>query len=287
MFLYYAGTRNKCLRYELRDYILHCQPTGKELGRGTWSTVVELELMDKKQLVTRVAGKVFNPLKLTEMEGERLRKLVWDIELVVALKHDNIIDCKGAYFLPDVMLPVLVMEQLMSSLYAYLTNKPFSVALDKKYSILFDVASGLDYLHSCTPVIIHQDLTPKNVLLRSEDLRAKISDCCDARILAVEAHEDVTINDCMTDINSFGHLALFTITEKEVQSPKSLSKVSFRLGSECEDIDELVSEAAHVLPRSSPLLNVIQWCINPAGRMTAAELRGKLLQNQSTLSGKP
>ena len=278
MFLHYVGTQSKRLRYDLGNYILHCQPTGKELGRGTWSTVVELELMDKKQLATRLAGKVF---KFTEMKGDRLRKLVRDIEMVVTLQHNNIIDYKGVYFLPDVMFPVLVMEQLMSSLYAYLTNKPFSVALDKKYSILFDVASGLDYLHSHTPAIIHQNLTPKNVLLRSKDLRAKISDCCDARILAVEAHKDDTENDHTTDINSFGLLALFTITETEVHLSKSQSKVSFRLGSEREDIDELVSEAAHVLPTSSLLLDVIKWCVNPAGtRQTAAELKEKLLQIQ-------
>ena len=245
--------------------------------------MIELELTDKKQLVTRLAGKVF---KLTEMEGNHRRKLVRDIEMVVTLQHNNIIGYKGVYFLPDVMFPVLVMEQLMSSLYAYL-NKPFSVALDKKYSILFDVASGLDYLHSCRPAIIHQNLTPKNVLLRSEDLRAKISDYCDARILAVKRHKDDTGNDPMTDINSFGLLALFTITGNEVHPSKSQSKVSFRSGSEREDIDELVKEASCVLLGSSPLLGVIRQCVSPPGRLTAAELKRKLLQHQSTPSGKP
>ena len=50
------------------------------------------------------------------------------------------------------------------------------------YSILYDVALGLCYLHSQTPPIIHRDLSANNILL-TPNMTAKISDLGVARIL--------------------------------------------------------------------------------------------------------
>ena len=246
------------------------------------TTVVELELPNE---VTRVAGKVLKPLESMEMNEERLRWFIREIKIVVGLLHDNVVSYKGVCFLPDILLPVLVMEQLMSSLHAYLKNNACSVPLDKKKSILVDVASGLEYLHSHTPAIIHHDLTPKNVLLNSENLKAKISDYCDARILATAEHmEDIGVEGPMIDIVFFGLLALFTFSEKEVVPAKSQGQVSYRLDSEYEK--ELAMEARQLLPSHSPLLELILQCLEPAKeRPTAADLRGKLLHMKAYLSG--
>lgn len=279
----YAGKCNKFLRQKLQKYTLHCQPTGVKLGRGTWSTVVELELTDAKHK-KRVAGKVFKPPKLMEMKEDGLKTFIREIEMVIGLQHDHVVACKGVYFLPDTQLPILVMEQLMGSLYAHLKDDPFSVTEDKKQLILADVASGLDYLHSCTPAIIHQDLTPKNVLLWSEDLRAKISDCCDARIMSVAVHKDyINTNDPIVDVKSFGLLALFTIMGREVHPPKSKEHISYRLKSDNED--ELLREAKEIHHGSS-LLELIRQCLGPAEkRFKPAELRDKLMHMQTAPSG--
>ena len=50
------------------------------------------------------------------------------------------------------------------------------------YSILYDVALGLCYLHSQIPPIIHRDLSSNNVMLAS-NMKAKISDLGVAKIL--------------------------------------------------------------------------------------------------------
>ena len=50
------------------------------------------------------------------------------------------------------------------------------------YSVLYDVALGLCYLHNQIPVIIHRDLSSNDVLLTS-NMSAKISDLGVARIL--------------------------------------------------------------------------------------------------------
>ena len=50
-----------------------------------------------------------------------------------------------------------------------------------KNNVLFDVATGLAYLHGLNPQIIHRDLTAKNVLI-SENFRGKIADLGVAKI---------------------------------------------------------------------------------------------------------
>ena len=78
-------------------------------------------------------------------------------------------------------LPFIVMEKLQFSLHEFVENHSI-IHWDKKLSILNDVCCGLYYLHSRNPPIVHQDLTPNNILLCSH-LRAKISDLGVARTL--------------------------------------------------------------------------------------------------------
>lgn len=107
-----------------------------------------------------------------------------------------------------------------------------NIPLFLKRSILHDVALGLVYLHSHVPPIIHRDLTARNVLLNS-DMRAKIADFGVARILDLRPGSRTTMTqapgnftymppealctkptyDMKIDIFSFGHLALFTLTQ--------------------------------------------------------------------------
>ena len=62
-----------------------------------------------------------------------------------------------------------------------------------KVSILYDVAFGLNYLHSYNPPIIHRDLSPNNILL-SRDSFVKISDLgvAKARAKVVQADSRAT-----------------------------------------------------------------------------------------------
>ena len=151
------------------------------------------------------------------------------------LRHPNITQFLGLCFLPGIQLPVLVMELLETSLDDLLQHIP-NLPLSLKRSVLEDVAAGLLYLHDRQPVVIHRDLTAKNVLLTSS-LVAKITDMGNSRIInptpggiamtlskvpgtfvymPPEALDDRSHYGPSLDIFSFGHLALYTITQVSI-----------------------------------------------------------------------
>jgi serine/threonine protein kinase len=124
------------------------------------------------------------------------------------------------------------MEKLDSSLDDLLETVP-NIPLVLKHSMLEDVANGLLYLHSHNEKIIHRDLTAKNVLLTSL-LVAKITDFGNSRIVNLqpdqlartlsrlpgtlvymppEALSASSKYGPSLDVFSFGHLALFTLTQ--------------------------------------------------------------------------
>ena len=273
---------------------MSCTPTGKKLGRGAYSTVIELSPNDNESVC--LAGKVFKRNKSPKMMQGKFER---ELQLMVDLKHENIVLCKGVCFLPSSMLPVLVMEKMETSFHDYLLDPDKSnLPVERKLSFLLDTARGLDYLHSHTPVIIHRDLTAKNVLLDSQ-LRAKIADFGNSRILDLdpnaapgtmtsvpgtldymppEAMGGGVTYDPSLDVFSFGHLALFTLIQTHVWPllppiyTDSTGKITTR--SEVERRGQFIEKAEQLLSKSHPLLNLIKQCLhnNPAVRPQAKQL---------------
>ena len=145
------------------------------------------------------------------------------------LRHPNITQFMGVCFLPNCQLPVLLMEKLDNSMDDLLEVVP-NIPLVLKRSMLEDITKGLLYLHSHDEQIIHRDLTAKNVLLTSS-LVAKITDLGNSRIvpdqlarmlsqlpgtlvyMPPEALSASSRYGPSLDVFSFGHLALFTLTQ--------------------------------------------------------------------------
>ena len=256
-------------------HIKHPTRTGLELGSGMYGRVVEMMLDGE-----RVAGKVFESSTSVMTKSQR-KKLRNEIRMVLDLDHPNIVSSKGVCFLPDIMLPVLLMERLMSTLHDYLVKKENSkLLMEIKVSILHDVANGLHYLHNRTPAIIHRDLTARNVLLDS-DLRAKISDFGIAQI--VEVGMDLPTQcqpgsqiDTSIDILSFGHLALFTVLQKPVQlqPPTYLDSTGKQVHrSEEERREKYVMEAEQQLSEHQYIMAMIKLCLSiPSNRPCAENL---------------
>ena len=113
---------------------------------------------------------------------------------------------------------------------AYVETTP-NVPLSTKISILYDVSSGLLYLHDNN--ILHRDLTANNFLL-TEDLHAKIADLGVSKRISIHQHMKLaqtkapgSLNymppevlkenpkyDYKIDIFSFGHLAIYVVMQE-------------------------------------------------------------------------
>ena len=274
------------------------------MGSGTYGTVIEL-----KSAGEIVAGKLFKTS--STVDHRVVNKLCEELNLMALVHHPNIVQFKGVCFLKNQTMPVLLMECLMCSLHTYLLDPIRSnLAYESKVSILHDVASGLVYLHSRIPAIIHRDLTAKNVLLDSE-LRAKIADFGNARIMDLdpettpetftslpgtrdymppEAEGGSTKYDPSLDVFSFGHLMLFTIIQSPVHPllPSTYTDdEGLHARSEVKRREQYLDKAEQILGEEHSLVVLIKQCLHnyPARRPQAAELVTKLQGIVSTLGG--
>ena len=136
----------------------------------------------------------------------------------------------GVHFSRHSRLPMLVMEYLPLSLTQCLETHQ-DLPLQIKYSILLDVAKGLNYLHCKRPPIVHRDLTANNILLTSNFI-AKISDLGVSRmadtfkqlqltiapgnvvVMPPEALKDNPSYDHKLDVFSYGCLTLHVFTHQ-------------------------------------------------------------------------
>ena len=109
------------------------------------------------------------------------RSFLRECEQSSKLRHPNIVLSFGIYWPPGARAPSLVMERLHCSLNSLLERNPF-LPTETKLSILRDVALGLRYLHTRTPIIIHRDLSSNNVLI-SKGMKGKIGDLGTARLV--------------------------------------------------------------------------------------------------------
>ena len=278
MFILTADELRKALVHELKQYTRKAKPTGTELGSGTYGTVIELTLAGEI-----VAGKVFKTLSHKQPQM-LINKLRAELFLLTQVHHPNIVQCKGVCFLKNQMMPVLLMERLMCSLHAYLLTN-LNVPLVVKLSNLHDVASGLVYLHSHTPAIIHRDLTGTNVLLDSE-LRAKIADFGNARIMDLdpestpetftslpgtldymppEAQGGSAKYDPSLDVFSFGHLTLFTIIQSPVYPllPSTYTDdEGLHARSEVKRREQYLDKAEQLFGRKHSLVVLVKECLH-------------------------
>ena len=284
-------------RARLKPYTRKATPTGKMLGIGTYGSVIELRSAGET-----VAGKVFRMSSTVQLQAVADR-VCGELIMMTQLHHPNIVQCKGVSVLTDHPLPVLLMERLTTSLHDYLLHPDNSnLSVERKVSFLRDTASGLDYLHSQTPAIIHRDLTAKNVLLDSQ-LRAKIADFGNSRIMDLdpeaspetltglpgtleymppEAQGGSVAYDPSLDVFSFGHLSLFTVTQTLIKPlpPTYHDHLTDKVccHSEVKRREKSVEAAELLLSENHPLLTLMKECLhnNPTRRPRTGELLTRL-----------
>lgn len=108
---------------------------------------------------TKVAVKIYRPKNAIDVEGAAQFRN--EFRKVFSCHHENIIT--PAYFSIYDDMPYLVLPYCPSGSSEALTGRLRSDDGIRKY--IYEVASGLAYLHERSPRIIHQDIKPANVLI--------------------------------------------------------------------------------------------------------------------------
>ena len=210
---------------------------GKELGRGAYGRVFTV-----KYCGSICAAKEIHKL-LVEGLGQQQEQsvkegFIRECQYCSALEHPNVVRFMGVYYpKKSSTIPVMIMELMDESLYHYIDKLPKNAWM-KKGSILLDVAEGLSYLHAQKPAVVHRDLSPNNVLLKTnkgEIPVAKVGDLGVAKIIKAdsratqsvltqvpgtadfmppECFEDEPVYGVSLDSFSYGGIMLFVATHQ-------------------------------------------------------------------------
>ena len=265
------------------------QERGRELGRGSYATVLELEYLGLKCAGKKIHDELLGQGGITYAVA-RFRE---ECRLLSQVRHPNIVQFLGVYFKSEGMAPILVMEFLENNLTSCIDNHGV-LPEEITHTILRDVAVGLCYLHGQKPSIIHRDLSANNVLL-TPNMNAKISDLGVARIISMSPlqlsrmtqtpgtpaympPEVMVANpsyDTSIDSFSFGILSIHSLSgewpEPQV-GPNRIDQDSNRLipVSEAERRDKFLQR----IGQDHPLMELILKCIdnNPRCRPQATEI---------------
>jgi transitional endoplasmic reticulum ATPase len=129
--------------------------------------------------------KLFNYSKIHRSAFDSDNNLL-EIELLKNIKHDNIVSYKdsGELIYENKKFGYLVLNFIPGETLAErISREPFKTYYDVQ-QIILDVLNGLNYLHTLPEPIIHNEITPHNIMLDlSEDVpKAKIIDFGYARL---------------------------------------------------------------------------------------------------------
>lgn len=272
------------------------------LGAGAFGRVVEVEIEGKL-----FAAKQYHP---TIEDKKFYKNFPREYALLQHLNHPNIVSYRGTHLPPKGELPLFIMERLATNLHNHLLDeRNHNLPTCVKITILHDIAKGLAYLHTQEPVVIHRDLTAKNILLNSEGV-AKIADFGNSQVidpgsglktmtgypgtrvyLAPEAHCTVGRYNAKLDVFSFGHLGLFTTIQRfpiEIKTPNYFDyQGGLRARTEVDRRRQYVDIMHSNLGRDHHLVALIECCLhnNPKERPSANRLVSVLEQMLGEIGG--
>ena len=148
------------------------------IGTGSYGNVYKAQLPN---------GKVVALKKLHRLEAEDPifdKSFKNEVKMLTEIRHRNIVKLYGYCLHKRCMF--LVYEYMeMGSLFFVLSNDFDAVELDwmKRMNIIKSIAHALSYMHhECVQVIVHRDISSKNILLNSK-LEAFVADFGMARFL--------------------------------------------------------------------------------------------------------
>ena len=156
------------VQYMGQEIIPYCEleDLGEEpIGRGGFGHVYTG--LWKRQPIA------FKKLIVQHMPRKKLEMFVKEIKIFSSLNHPHIVEMFGAVVEEGNI--GIVMEYLTRSLYRAIFVEEIEFSRSIKKTIVHQIASALEYLHTCDPKIAHCDIKSENILL-DKDHNAKLGD---------------------------------------------------------------------------------------------------------------
>ena len=177
------------------DDLLHLKAVtvGGVIGVGAFGTVLRVEHDGKKYAAKRMKASVLaEKFTMRSLKDFYRKCAIFNLTSGESRAgggadkgSENIVKYIGIYQEDVSNMPLLVMELMHIELRYLLHAHKETLSYRDKVNICHDIASGLDFLHSREPEILHRNLHSNNILL-DERLRAKISDLMNTRLICPE-----------------------------------------------------------------------------------------------------
>ena len=150
---------------------------GKELGEGSFARVYKATYKGDTVAVKVIKLDNEHSDSLTQNDDDALRERFVEfrkeVSLMSGLVHANLVELKGLCLDSSEML--MVTEFLAGGdLYNFLHDTSNRIPWSLRIKIAFDIAKGMNFLHTTTPPIIHRDLKTPNILLAATKSNAKV-----------------------------------------------------------------------------------------------------------------
>ncbi|VFQ84451.1 unnamed protein product [Cuscuta campestris] len=129
---------------------------GERIGLGSYGEVYRGDWHG-----TEVAVKKFLDQDIT---GESLEEFKSEVRIMKRLRHPNVVLFMGAVTRPP-NLSIVTEFLHRGSLYRLIHRPNNQLDERRRLRIALDTARGMNYLHNCTPMIVHRDLKSPNLLV--------------------------------------------------------------------------------------------------------------------------
>ncbi|KAL3529160.1 hypothetical protein ACH5RR_008482 [Cinchona calisaya] len=129
---------------------------GERIGLGSYGEVFRGDWHG-----TEVSVKRFLDQGIT---GESIEEFKSEVRIMKRLRHPNVVLFMGAVTRPP-NLSIVTEFLHRGSLYRLLHRPNNQLDERRRLRMAFDAARGMNYLHSCIPVIVHRDLKSPNLLV--------------------------------------------------------------------------------------------------------------------------
>ncbi|KAK4749129.1 hypothetical protein SAY87_026578 [Trapa incisa] len=129
---------------------------GERIGLGSYGEVYRGEWHGTEVAVKKLLDQ--------DITGESLEEFKSEVRIMTKLRHPNVVLFMGAVTRPP-NLSIVTEFLPRGSLYRLIHRPNNQLDERRRLRMALDAARGMNYLHSCNPVIVHRDLKSPNLLV--------------------------------------------------------------------------------------------------------------------------